>query len=309
MNNPLVSVIIPNYNHAKFLEQRIESVLNQSYSNFEIIILDDRSTDNSVAIIEKYKENEHVSHIVINQENSGSTFKQWKRGFELSSGKLIWIAESDDACSPELLQTLVLEFEKDSQCAIAFCRSNKIDINGNIIGSDGIDQDIHMDGRLFIKKYLCRHNYVANASSAIFQKKTLSLIDESYSNYRGNGDWLIWIEISRCGNVAYINKPMNLFRIHNSNTTAKLTYSGKSETEAVKLYKYLREKKYIGYKEELRARIAHAYSIKYGKQNSIFDEVTKEKLLNAWRTNVVIDFINWTIYQTHTVLGIDIIKR
>lgn len=309
MRNPLVSVIIPNYNHAQFLDQRIESVLSQTYSNFEIIILDDKSTDNSIDVIQKYKDNEHVSHIVTNQENSGSTFKQWKKGFELSSGELIWIAESDDACTPELLETLVNEFEKDPQCTIAFCRSNKMDTNGNIIGSDGIEKDLHINGRLFIKKYLCRHNYVANASSAIFRKKTLSLIDESYSNYRGNGDWLIWIEISRCGNVAYINKPMNLFRIHSSNTTARLTYSGKSEIEGVELYNYLREKKYIGYKEELRARITHIYSIKYGKQHEIFDVDTKEKLCKAWKVNIVIDIINWTLYQIHRVFGIKIIKR
>ena len=93
-----VSIIVPNYNHEKYLDERIQSILNQTYQDFEIIILDDCSTDNSKFVIEKFRNNEHVSHIVYNEQNSGSTFKQWERGFELAKGELIWIAESDDSC-------------------------------------------------------------------------------------------------------------------------------------------------------------------------------------------------------------------
>jgi glycosyltransferase involved in cell wall biosynthesis len=76
MKNPLISVVIPNYNHAQFLEKRIESVLNQTYKNIEIILLDDKSTDNSIDIIKKYEQNPVVSHVLQNTENSGSPFLQ-----------------------------------------------------------------------------------------------------------------------------------------------------------------------------------------------------------------------------------------
>ena len=120
MKHPLVSVIIPNYNHALYLDERIQSVLNQSYGRFEVIILDDLSKDNSREVMEKYRDHPHVSHIVYNTENSGSTFKQWAKGFALAKGELIWIAESDDSCSPELLQKLVAEFEKDDDLVLAY---------------------------------------------------------------------------------------------------------------------------------------------------------------------------------------------
>src|SRR5207342_2166753 len=81
---PEVSVIIPNYNHAVYLEQRIESVLNQTFQDFELIILDDCSPDNSRDVIDQYRVNSKVSHIVYNSINSGSTFKQWQKGIELS---------------------------------------------------------------------------------------------------------------------------------------------------------------------------------------------------------------------------------
>lgn len=83
-NHPLVSVIVPNYNHARFLEERMESVLGQTYQNIEVIILDDCSTDNSREVIEKYRNNPKVAKIVYNDANSGSPFRQWKKGMELA---------------------------------------------------------------------------------------------------------------------------------------------------------------------------------------------------------------------------------
>ena len=97
-----VSVVIPNFNHALYLKQRIESVLNQTFQNFELIILDDCSTDNSKEVIERYKNHPKISKIVYNEENSGSVFRQWIKGIKLSTGKYIWIAESDDDSGPDV---------------------------------------------------------------------------------------------------------------------------------------------------------------------------------------------------------------
>src|ERR1700749_2948806 len=119
----MVSVIIPNYNHAQYLKQRIESVLGQTYTDFELIILDDCSTDNSREIIEAYRDHDKVSHLVFNKTNSGSTFNQWQKGIELAKGKYIWIAESDDWCEPTLLVTLVTALEDNESCVLAYVQS------------------------------------------------------------------------------------------------------------------------------------------------------------------------------------------
>lgn len=71
-----VSVIVPNYNYACYLPERIASILNQTYSDFELILLDDASTDNSVSVLEEYRNNSHVSHIVVNEQNTGIPFQQ-----------------------------------------------------------------------------------------------------------------------------------------------------------------------------------------------------------------------------------------
>lgn len=96
--NPLITVIIPNFNHAKYLRERIDSVLNQTYNNIEVFLLDDCSNDNSKEILMSYESSPLVKGILLNEENSGSTFRQWQKGFELAHGEYIWIAESDDYC-------------------------------------------------------------------------------------------------------------------------------------------------------------------------------------------------------------------
>ena len=98
------SVIIPNYNHADYLPKRIDSVLQQTYTNFEIIIIDDCSTDGSHLVIETYRGSAKISHIIYNDSNSGSAFLHWKKGIGLAKYDWIWVAESDDFADPAFLQ-------------------------------------------------------------------------------------------------------------------------------------------------------------------------------------------------------------
>ena len=309
MPNPYVSVIIPNYNHAKFLKRRIDSIIMQTYSDFEIIILDDYSTYNSRDVIEQYKGLSKISHVLINDSNSGSTFKQWEKGFGIATGELIWIAESDDACEPDLLETLVNEFKKDPKCVLAFCKSIKIDTEDNTIGEAGMKKDIHTDGISFFNRYLYRYCYINNASSAIFKKEALLHVDRRYNTFKGSGDWILWIEISRLGNISYINKPLNYFRIHGKNTTTTQLHSGENEAEAIEVYQFMKEKGYIGYFKDLRARIAHIYSIKFGKLSKVLPNDTKTKLQKGWRDNKIINLIIVSIFLFQYLSGFKIIKR
>src|SRR5690242_21921320 len=91
-SEPTVSVIIPNYNHARYLPRRIESVLRQSYQDFELILMDDASTDDSREVLSLYLSDPRV-RVQFNEVNSGSPFKQWNKGVKLARGKYVWIAE------------------------------------------------------------------------------------------------------------------------------------------------------------------------------------------------------------------------
>ncbi len=111
---PVVSVIVPNYNHERYLEKRLDSIFSQSFRDFEVILLDDASTDNSMDVLMKYAHHADV-RIVPGETNSGSPFKQWLKGIDMATSDILWIAESDDICDPELLRTLLPVFDNRSR--------------------------------------------------------------------------------------------------------------------------------------------------------------------------------------------------
>ena len=282
MKQPLVSVIVPNYNHAPFLTERLDSILGQTYTRFELIILDDCSTDDSRRVIEQYRDRPQVSHIVLNHENSGSPFVQWERGLELAKGELVWIAESDDTCRPDFLERMVAEFEQQPDVVLSFCRSVKIDTEGRRLSEEDFPGPGIIDGRAFVRRYLSRYNYIVNASSAVFARRTLDAVDRTYTQYRGCGDWLFWVEIAKSGHVAYIDEPLNCFRQHGSNTTAQQTRTGKGETEVARATDFLRRKAYIHAADYFRAQVVHVYSVRHGKLSRVLEKDVVRDIVELW---------------------------
>ena len=266
MESFFISVIIPNYNHASFLDERIQSVLNQTYQNYEVIILDDKSTDNSLEVIYKYRENKKVSQIIINDKNSGSPFFQWNKGLLAAKGDLIWIAESDDSCDVHFLEALEKEFEKDKQLVYSFCRSRKMNESSELEGVHfgGIRfPGSSIRGSLFIKKYLLWGNYVVNASSVLFRKNDALQVDKSYQNFKGSGDWFLWVMLAEKGNVSVVDKPLNYTRHHSSNTTTSVVFNGTSGIEARKIFDYIRSRKYINYWTSIKYKSWKLFMCKY----------------------------------------------
>lgn len=239
----MVSVIVPNYCHSRFLSQRLDSILNQTYPNFELIILDDCSPDDgaSKAVIEKYRDNPHVSHIVYNEVNSGSTFKQWDKGINLAKGELIWIAESDDYCEPVFLERMVKEFEKDGDLTLAYSSVKRVDIDGNPYCYYKLVPFCvsRLNGNDYIRRYMTLGNHCKNASACVFKKAAYDKTDKQYLSYKAGGDMLFWIEIAEKGHVAIINKNLSYFRIHPQKVTSKSSKMGINLREYKKTYDYI----------------------------------------------------------------------
>lgn len=221
---PKVSVIIPNYNHARFLEQRIESVLNQTFQDFEIIFLDDNSTDNSREVFSKYANHPKISHAIFNEINSGSPFKQWNKGFSLATGEYIWIAESDDYAEPTILEQLVQKLDSQPAVGLAYAQSWQVDENGNVLATmdwwtDDLDiskwkHDYIISGIDECSHYLVVKNTIPNASAVIFRHCFINELDSDIENFKLCGDWLFWIKILLKCDVAFIAEPLNYFRFH-----------------------------------------------------------------------------------------------
>lgn len=242
---PRVSVIVPNYNHAIYLKQRIDSVLNQTYQDFELILLDDCSTDNSREVLMSYKNNPKVSHIAFNEENSGSTFKQWDKGVELASGEYIWIAESDDWAEKGLLMTLMNEFDNRSTVGLAYVASRLVDKDGVI--TDPVDynntgQIFQYTGPEFIEKKLTSFPSIWNASMMMFKKSVypVSSYSDKFMSMKYCGDWLFYIMVSEKVDVVEIKTVLNNFRIHVGNVSSLPERSGATFIESLKVFSYIK---------------------------------------------------------------------
>lgn len=230
--SPKVSVIVPNYNHAPYLQERIDSILNQTFQDFDLILLDDCSTDDSREVLADYQDNEHVSHVVLNSQNTGNTFLQWERGIMLAQGEYIWIAESDDVADPQLLETLIVELERNKTAVVAFCHSRMIDKDGQPLsftwhkhGSPGTVSTY--DGLWYLYHRMLVRNQIYNASMALFRRSVFSLIPNNYQQYRYSGDWLFWNYVCLHGQIIEVKQVMNGFRQHKQKVTTQSQHAGR----------------------------------------------------------------------------------
>ncbi|TCN56388.1 glycosyltransferase family 2 protein [Flavobacterium circumlabens] len=230
--NPLVSVIVPNFNHANFLERRLESIFNQSYSNIEVILLDDCSVDNSREILSEYAKNPKVSHCVFNEINSGNTFIQWHKGIQLAKGDFIWIAESDDSCKHNLIEELIKPLIEDEKIVLSYAQSNKINELDEITGSwldytlnldnSAFDRKFVMEGTVFVEKFLIHKNVIPNASAVIFRyQKNISEYITVDKELRYCGDWIFYFKLLLNNKVAFTPEKLNNFRYHCQSVIAK----------------------------------------------------------------------------------------
>ena len=224
---PMVSVIVPNYNHSRYLKERIDSILSQTYDDFELILLDDCSTDDSRDILLSYKDDPHVSRIILNDKNSGIPFAQWKKGMDEAVGKYVWIAESDDSAEPTFLEKTVAQLEMHPESQICLTGSNIIDGDGNLRHDYDNEFDLWTEDKqayvfssdLYLRSHMLSVNSVYNASMVLFRKTGDS--DLRYTKMRYCGDWLFWIEQIRKGYaVIEIHEKLNHFRKHGMNVTS-----------------------------------------------------------------------------------------
>jgi len=268
MINPLVSIIVPSYNHGKYLACRLDSILNQLYQNFEVIILDDASTDDSIKVINDYFSKDRRIRSYCNELNTGSPFKQWARGIELARGDYVWIAESDDYADTRFISTLLPKLIQNPKLSIAFCQSYRIDLNNNIIfslikwSSERYSKEFYSNGEEEVKKYGIFSHGIYNASAAIFRKSFAINISSYYQKFRYAGDALFWNLMLLQGDIYFNPEPLNYFR--ESDATIK------------------NKKKICGIlKEEYRILRYLKQNIKLSDSNILFNK-KRDYLVRAW---------------------------
>lgn len=209
------SVIIPLYNKEKEIKNTIQSVLNQTYKADEIIIVDDGSTDGSVAVIQKYFR-EQVS--MIKQKNCGVSHAR-NRGIQEAQNEYLCFLDADDLWEDNFLEeinNLIVDFPD----AIVYSTSHKmINENGNIIQPKVF---LPLDFRGYIKNFiqLFTNNYgIINSSSVCIRKPANPLFPV---NEKKGEDICLWIELSLKGKFAFVNKPLSIYKLDASNRSGDI---------------------------------------------------------------------------------------
>lgn len=251
-----VTVIVPSHRHAPYLEERLRSVFEQTVRPHEIIFLDDASHDGSVEIAERLAASAPAPmQIVVNERNSGGTFKQWQKGLEMATGDLIWIAESDDSCHPEFLERLLPEFH-DRDVALAYCQSALIGPSGDLLAADflGHTDDVcperwrsryAVDAAEEVETALSQKNTIPNASAVVFRRLTRLDFVEEPAGMRFAGDWLFYALQIRDRKIAYVPDVLNYYRRHEQTVSH----------QAVRLDTHAEETLHV------KARIFEAYNV------------------------------------------------
>ncbi len=220
-NNELVSVVVTSYNHAEYLDERMESLLRQTYKNLEIIVVDDCSSDRSVEVLSKYNTYSHIKIVAL--EKNGGYANATNIGVSLSQAEYIMFAECDDFSEPTQIEVLYNNIADNNNIGVAFSKSNMVDGNGNTFGDDFRfreksfktlclndtvipQRDIH---RFFLISCV-----IPNMSAALIRKDIFQRVGGLSHEYRACADWDFWCRVSALCDFYYVVSPLNNFRTH-----------------------------------------------------------------------------------------------
>ena len=231
----MVSVIMASYNHEKFIPDAIESVLNQTYKDFELVIIDDYSNDNSREIINKYEKMDKRIKVLLHNKNKGIS-RTRNDGFDIAEGKYIAFIDSDDVWVPHKLEVQVPIIEQDENL-IVWSEGDVIDEMGRFLGRKVSDPSTKKSGNLFYE-LLNTNKIIIFVSSMIFNKNHLRNIRFN-ENLKYDNDCQFYVELASSFNFFFIKEALSKYRIHSDNTRIRISLQKRDKyKDRVKLNLY-----------------------------------------------------------------------
>jgi len=225
MSPPAVSVVIPSYNHGRFIAGAIDSVLGSFFTDLELVIVDDGSTDDTLQVLRPYRSRPQVK--VRTQENRGA-HAALNVGLSLAEGRLLFVLNSDDAFHPDRIRRLVERFNEDPDVVLAASWIEVVDADD---GPLGVKRGHHnmppwpppSAGPLLsalgeLELALLETNFISTTSNVAFRR---SLLDEAGLDFlplRYTHDWEFILAACRHGRVALVEEPLVRYRVHDTNT-------------------------------------------------------------------------------------------
>lgn len=210
--SPRVSVLIPSYNHARFLAECVGSVQGQTFEDWEVILVDDCSQDDSVAIASELAN--HDERIAVHQNTSNmGTYGTLQRALDLSNGDYVAVLNSDDVWKPEKLSAQVSALDAHPECSFAITRGWMVDDSGVIDETNDVHADWPSEDLADLLPWLLMENRVL-ASSVLFRRARLTFD----ASARYSGDWLALLRQVLLGQAYIVPERLTLWRQHSHNT-------------------------------------------------------------------------------------------
>jgi hypothetical protein len=237
---PQVSVAVPNYNYARYMPDRLGSVFRQSHPVHEVLVLDDCSSDESLAVIPAVAADwKRDIRLIANPTNSGSVFAQWRKAAETCTGDWLWIAEGDDSSNTEFLTDIFATVHHEPGVVLAFSDSRTILEDGSAqwdsyksyyatVEANALCKTEIFDASEFASRFLAIKNVILNVSAVVWRREAflnaMKAVGEDLASYRMAGDWRLYLQaLSIPGaRVAYVSTPLNVHRRHSGSVTHRL---------------------------------------------------------------------------------------
>lgn len=224
MNLPKISIFIPLYNSENTIGKTIESLLSQSYKNFDLIISDNQSTDNSIKIINEFNDKrikilKTPSHLEIDVDN-------WNRCIDLSDGLFTALLHSDDIYHFDFLKEQLANISSDETIAISFTEGQFIDAHGKFLKKIKVPKDMNNKNYSFQEIYpliLKNYNFLIAPSlflrTQIFKKNKYYF---DYKNFKTSNDLALWLKISQSYKISVIKKNLISVRLSSIQGSSKV---------------------------------------------------------------------------------------
>lgn len=245
MNDSLVSVCIPTYNSEKFIEDSIRAVLAQSYSNIEVVVVDDCSSDNTVDIVKKLCEEDSRVRLICNPVNLGMT-QNWNKCVLSCRGRYVKLIPADDIIYKDCIKTCVRVLEKHDDVFLVVVGTDLINNDNQKVG-----QYIHgpfngvYQGKKISKISVLLNNFYGSPVNSMFRLDDFKKVGGFDDNIPYILDYDLWISLAGLGRVCFIKKNLSAFRVRDDSNSGKLMGLEKKKytDEHIRLYdKHIRLK-------------------------------------------------------------------
>lgn len=237
---PLVSICVPTYNSAKFLRKSLDSIVNQTYPNREIIVSDNASTDNTEEIIKEYVKKYNIKYYK-NERNIGGE-ANFSKCIQLANGDYTAIYHSDDVYMPNIIQKQVQVFESNTSVGAVFTRAEFINIHDKIIGESKLpvelsDKRIYCFSEIFLS-ILSNLNFLICPSAMVRSKIYKELAPFNKDMFGTSADLDMWFRILERYSIAILDEKFINYRISNVHGSFKINYLRTEEADFFKVMDY-----------------------------------------------------------------------